>query len=99
MVKKAKVAVENVNHPGKTTSLDKAPYEAMKKAMLRVLPKRPPGFTPDEIQKAVLPLLPEDVFPGRAKAGWWTKCVQLDLEAKGIIVRSSARPLRLTRVK
>jgi Family of unknown function (DUF6958) len=99
MAEETKVAVENVNHPGKTTSLDKAPYEAMKKAMLRVLPRKQPGFTPEEIQSAVLPLLPEDVFPGGAKAGWWTKCVQLDLEAKGIIVRSSTRPLRLTRVK
>ncbi len=92
-----KIVVENINHPGKTTSLDKAPYEAMKKAMLKVLPKQPPGLTPDEIYKTLLPLLPEHVFPGGAKAGWWAKCVQLDLEAKGLIVRGSAQPLRLTR--
>lgn len=29
--------------------------------------------------------LPESLFPGGAKAGWWTKAVQLDLEAKGLI--------------
>jgi uncharacterized protein YndB with AHSA1/START domain len=31
---------------------------------------------------------------GGAKAGWWTKCVQLDLEAKGTVVRKTAKPLR-----
>jgi hypothetical protein len=43
--------------------------------------------------------LPDDEFPGGAKAGWWTKCVQLDLEAKGVIVREpSAKPLRWHRL-
>ena len=55
-----KVCVENINHPGKTTLLEKTPYTAMKKAILKVLPKRPPGMTPDDIYKAVLPLLSEE---------------------------------------
>jgi hypothetical protein len=94
----AKVIVENVNHPGKTTMVDKTLYEAMKKAMLKVLPKKPPGLTPDDVYKAVLPILPEGVFPGGEKAGWWTKCVQLDLEAKGLVIRDKkAKPLRLIR--
>ena len=29
-----------------------------------------------------------------AKAGWWAKAVQLDLEAKGTLVREPAKPLR-----
>jgi hypothetical protein len=42
--------------------------------------------------------LPEDLFPGGAKAGWWVKCVQLDLEAKGLVVRDrAAKPLRWRR--
>jgi Family of unknown function (DUF6958) len=94
-----KVCVENINHPGKTTLLDKTPYTTMKKAILKVLPKRLPGITPDDIYKAVLPLLSEGVFPGGAKAGWWVKYVQLDLEAKGIIRRSPTGPLRLIRIR
>ncbi len=94
-----KVVVENINHPGKTKLLDKTPYEAMRKALLRVLPRTPPGMTPEDVRKAVLPLLPESVFPGGAGGGWWAKCVQLDLEAKRIIVRSATRPLRLTRAQ
>ena len=93
-----KVMVENINHPGKTTTVDKTRYEAMRKAILKVLPKRSPGMTPDDIYKAVLPILPETVFSGGDRAGWWTKCVQLDLEAKGLIVRDwKTKPLRLTR--
>jgi hypothetical protein len=43
----------------------------------------------------VLPHLPDDLYPGGAKAGWYTKAVQMDLEAKGIIARAKTRPLRL----
>jgi hypothetical protein len=42
--------------------------------------------------------LPEELFPGGAKAGWWTKAVQLDLEAKKVIVREKTTPLRLRKV-
>jgi hypothetical protein len=93
-----KVIVENVNHPGDRRPVDRALYEAMKKAMLTVLPRKLPGLTPAEILAAVLPVLPQAAFPGGQRAGWWAKCVQLDLEAKGQIVRDrTARPLRLTR--
>lgn len=43
---------------------------------------------------ALVPHLPDDLFPGGAKAGWWSKAVQLDLEAKGVIARESSKPLR-----
>ncbi|HST59345.1 MAG TPA: hypothetical protein VLK84_11660 [Longimicrobium sp.] len=92
-----KVAVENVNHPGKTEHLDAAMYEAMKHAFLQILPDRKPGMTVAEIQQGVLAHLPEALYPGGAKSGWWTKAVQLDLEAKGIIVREKVSPLRLHR--
>jgi hypothetical protein len=69
----------------------------MKKAVLSVLPKKSPGLTVAEVQNRVLTHLPEDLFPGGAKSGWWMKAVQLDLEAKGIIRRESTSPLRLHR--
>ena len=47
---------------------------------------RPSQKTPD-----FLPQLPEQLFPGRAKAGWWTKAVQLDLEAKGLVAREKTK--------
>ena len=69
----------------------------MKKAVLAVLPKTSPGLTVAEVQDRVLTHLPENLFPGGAKSGWWMKAVQLDLEAKGIIRRTNTSPLRLHR--
>jgi hypothetical protein len=44
-----------------------------------------------------VPHLPHDLFPGGAKAGWWSKAVQLELEAKGVIAREHSKPLRYER--
>lgn len=88
------VVVENINVPGRTTRVNAPMYHAMRRAMLEVLPFEAPGLTQAEIREAVVPHLPEDLYPGGAKAGWWAKSVQLDLEAKGIVVRESTKPLR-----
>ncbi|MCU1317769.1 MAG: hypothetical protein JWN63_3091 [Candidatus Acidoferrum typicum] len=90
-----KIELENVNHPGQVKGVDGNMYEAMKRAFLKILPKTSPGLTVAEIQERVTAHLPEELFPGGAKAGWWTKAVQLDLEAKGIVAREKTRPLRL----
>jgi hypothetical protein len=92
------VEVENVNHPGQVKLVDAAMYGATRRAFLKILPKTPPGLTVDEIYSRVVTQLPKDLFPGGAKAGWWAKTVQLDLEAKGIIAREKSRPLRLRRI-
>jgi hypothetical protein len=89
-----RVILENVNHPGSTTTADAGMYHAMRDALLRVLPAQPPGLTQSEMVGAVVAHLPGDLFPGGSKAGWWSKAVQLDLEAKGILVREATRPLR-----
>lgn len=89
-----RITVQNVNVPGYTSTVDAGMYEAMRKALLKVLPKKAPGLTQAEMMAAVVPHLPQDLFPGGAKAGWWVKCVQLDLEAKGAMLRESVKPLR-----
>ena len=88
-----KIAVENVNVPGKTNNVDAAKYHAVKKAMLKVLPVSPPGLTHAELCTAMKPHL-EELFPGGAKVGWWSKTVQLDLEAKKLLSRENSKPLR-----
>lgn len=90
-----KVEMKNVNHPGQVRRVDRNMYEAMKRAFLKILPKKSPGLTVAEIQERVIAHLPEKLFPNGAKAGWWTKAVQLDLEAKGTVTREKTRPLRL----
>ena len=89
-----KISVENVNVPGYTTRVSKVIYDAMHQAMWKVLPTKSPGLTQAEIREAVIAHLPEDLFPGGAKAGLWAKTVQLDQEAKGNLVREATKPLR-----
>jgi len=98
MAKSDKIAVENVNVPGQTRNLDRAKYETVRRVLLEVLPSEAPGLTQREMTQRVRERLPESVFPGGEKAGWWAKAVQLDLEAKGLVIRdTSAKPLRWQR--
>jgi len=92
--KPGRVRIENVNHPGSSTTVDGGMYHAMREAILAVLPEAAPGLTEAQMRQAVLPKLPDALFPGGDRVGWWAKAVQLDLEAKGVIARESARPLR-----
>jgi hypothetical protein len=94
-----RVTVQNILSPQHVVQVDGIKYEVMRRALLKVLPRNEPGLTQAEMRPQVLAHLPEDEFPGGAKAGWWTKCVQLDLEAKGVIQRDrSAKPLRWHRL-
>ena len=93
-----RIGMRNVNSPGRETRVDGAKYAAMKQAMLTALPASQPGLTWADLKLRVLPLLPDDLFPGGAKAGWWLKGVQLDLEARGVVAREASKPLRFFRL-
>ena len=94
-----KVEVRNANIPGWTGKVDAEKYEAMRQALMRILPRQAPGLTQTEMRNKVVFHLPQHLFPGGEKADWWTKCVQLDLEAEGVIERErAAKPLRWHRV-
>ena len=93
MPKHETITVENVNHPGTTSRVNKEKYDAMRKVVLKVVPKKQPGLTQKEMFEAVKPHLPDDLWPGGAKSGWWVKTVQLDLEAKGLLARTDSKPL------
>lgn len=89
-----KIEVENVNVPGHVTRVDRAKYEDMRAGLLKVTPSKAPGLTAKEMKEAALPHLSDALFPGGKTSGWWQKCVQLDLEAKGILQRTETKPLR-----
>ncbi|MBF2755581.1 MAG: hypothetical protein ISN29_10055 [Gammaproteobacteria bacterium AqS3] len=92
-----KVEVENVNVPGHVTRVDRAKYTAMRKALLRVMPRGAPGISAKQAKAKALPLLPDDLFPNGEKSGWWLKTVQLDLEAKKLLRRAPTKPLTFYR--
>ena len=90
--------IQNVGQPGKTWRVNTAKFHAMQAAVLAVLPATAPGMAVAEVIRAVGPLLPQDLFPGGRTAGWWVKAVQLDQEAKRVILRAKGSPVRLYRV-
>jgi len=95
-----KVVVENVNVPGYTSRVDAAHYEAMKGILLKILPKSAPGLTQNEMIAEASKHADRGLFPAAGKVSWWVKCVQLDLEAKGVVVRDKrAKPLRWRRLR
>jgi len=94
MVSGQKIEIENVTSPGRVTRVDADKYEAMRQALVKVLPATSPGLAAAEMLEGVVAHLPEDLFPLGAKAGWWLKGVQLDLEAKRVIARENTKPLR-----
>jgi hypothetical protein len=94
--KSEKITIENVASPGHTYRVDREKYGAMQDALMGILPDEPPGLTVADAKTALLPHLSEALFPGGAKAGWWLKAVHLDLEAKGVIGRTT-KPVRLFR--
>ncbi len=93
-----KIEIENFTSPGRTERVNRAKYEAMRDALLAVLPATAPGLKVPDAKAALLPLLPDALFPAGDTAGWWLKAVQLDLEAKGIIKRAPTKPVQLFRI-
>lgn len=94
-----RIEIENVIRPGKTYRVDARRYGVMRKAFLKAMTTKAPGDTLAELLARIVPLLPETEFPGGAKAGWWFKAVQLDLEAKGLVTRTNGSPLRVYRAR
>src|ERR1700694_2342455 len=90
-----KITVENINHPGKAKHVDAERYAEMRRALLALLPMGAPGLTLKEIGELLPSHLRLGLFKGGAGPGWWLKTVQLDLEAKGTIVREHSRPIQL----
>ncbi|MEM1235504.1 MAG: hypothetical protein AAGI10_00955 [Pseudomonadota bacterium] len=93
-----KIEVQNINAPNYVTDVDRAKYQAMRDALLGALATDAPGKTAAEMKSELLKTLDQEVFPGGEKAGWWMKCVQLDLEAKGLVLRANTKPLRFRKV-
>jgi hypothetical protein len=91
----AKVEIRNANNPGWSGKVDSAKYHAMRDAILRVTPRGAPGMSQIEIRNKAAFHLPAHIFPNGEKSDWWCKCVLLDLDHKGELIREkSARPIR-----
>lgn len=90
------VTVENILQPGKSYRVDAEKYGAARRALLALLPDHAPGMTQKEMMVAMREALASAQFPGTTSS-WWMKTAQLDLEAKGMILREATKPLRWRR--
>ncbi len=88
------IEVQNINTPGKVARVNAAKYADMLAAFEKAVPRASPGLTQDQLREAVKPHLSDALYPGGKTSGWWAKTVQLDLEAKGKMLREPVRPLR-----
>lgn len=94
MAAKEMVEVFNVNSPGKSSFVQKDKYDEVRRVLKEFMPKSSPGLTQDEMASIVREKVSSVIFEDRVKAGWWMKTVQLDLEARGLILRERTKPLR-----
>jgi len=79
--------------------IDREKYDLVRDAILDALPASEAGMMWAELTEVIGPLLPERLFRHRGTVRWYTRAVQLDLEARGEIERvPGSKPLRLRRV-
>ena len=88
--------LKNYLHSEHITRVDAVKYAAAKMALLAILSGQEQGLTLTEMMAAIKVQIDQTLFPNGAKSGWWMKTVQLDLEAKGQIIRIIGKPLRWT---
>jgi len=82
------------------TRVSKAKYDAVRKALLSVVPKKKEGIPFSDLAKLVAPKLPKEMRPTKGSASWLTVVVKLDLEARGVLQRvEGAKPQRVRRVR
>lgn len=90
---------KNVNKGRRGFAVSPEKYEPIRKAILASVPSGGRGVTFKDLVSSVAEQVPADLFPKRGSVSWYTKVVQLDLEAQGQLVRVSGQvPQRLRRV-
>ncbi len=91
---------KNVNKGSRGFAVTAEKYEPIRKAILASIPRSQDGMSFKELVAAVKGRVSEELFPKRGSVAWYTKVVQLDLEAKGQIERiPGVKPQRVRRVR
>jgi len=78
---------KNVNKRSRGFAVTAEKYEPIRRAILTSVPRNKEGVSFKELVESVNARVPKELFPKRGSVSWYTKVVQLDLEANGQIVR------------
>ena len=88
----------NVNRGSGGFAVTAEKYEPIRKAILASVPRSREGVGFKDLVASVAKLVPKDLFPKKGSVSWYTKVVQLDLEANGQIERiAGVTPQRVRR--
>ena len=97
-MKTTTIALKNPGKGKQAPRIDAVRYEAMKAAILAVVPTSGDGVAFASLSRLVAKKLPRDAFKG-ASIMWYATTVKLDLEARGLLMRvPGSSPQRLLRV-
>lgn len=86
------IEVFNVDTPGKSNFVQRDKYEEVRSILLNNLPTKLPGVSENEMMILVESQASDKLFPKKETLGWWVKIVQMDLEAKGLLLRTKSQP-------
>jgi hypothetical protein len=89
-------------HPqGKAgVNIEKTTYDAMRRALLKVIPRTRDGVRFGDLGDLVVDHLDGGAFPQGKSVLWYVTTVKLDLEARGEIEQvPGAKPMHLRRVR
>lgn len=80
-------------------NIERAKYDEMKRALLRVVGRGAQGVPFRELSERVAEHLSDEVYGG-SSVSWYCVTVKLDLEARGVLERvPGARPQRVRRAR
>jgi len=79
--------------------IEREKYDEMRRALMRVIPKRREGVAFGDLPDLVAPHLSSDVFSG-SSVQWYVVTVKQDLEARGLIEQvEGAKPQHVRRIR
>ena len=88
---------KNVNKGSRGFAVTAEKYEPIRNAILASVPRKKEGVSFKELVESVTGRVPKELFPKQGSVSWYTKVVQLDLEAKGQIERIPGETLQRVR--
>lgn len=95
----AAMKTKNINKGSGGFAVTPDKYEIIREAILASVPAKS-GITFNELVAAVQRTAPAELFPKKGSVSWYTKVVQLDLEARGLLERAPAEtPQRIRRAR
>lgn len=83
-------ATIQTRHPDRDKTMPRVArptYEAVRHAMLQVIPRTAAGVAFKDLPRRVAAVLPADTRKDIGSIPWYTTVVKLDLEARGLIER------------